>query len=147
MVDPHPRHLLGAGDPVGDADEVNGDLDVVLAARPDGVPDGLVIGGAEDVDHVGASLGRHLHLVGTRVHDLHVGHYRPSGEGPLQLPHGLHALALDEGRASLQPVGAALDGLSGDLHGPLEMHHVQGHLKYGSVHHGITLRGLTCLAT
>ena len=53
------------------------------------------------------------------------------GPAGLELAHGLQALALDERRAGLQPVGAAGDGFLGHLQGAGEVDEVQGQLQDG----------------
>ena len=75
-------------------------------------------------------LGGALHLGAAGVHGLHVGHDDPVRPAGLDGADGLQALALDEGGAGFQPVGASGDRLFGHLQGAGQVDEVESQLQH-----------------
>jgi hypothetical protein len=62
------------------------------------------------------------------VHRLHIRHDLLRRQGLLQLAHGVHPLALDEGGSGLYPVSTAVGRLQSYLDSPVQLQKIQGNL-------------------
>ena len=119
----------GARRRVRDADQVDADLHAVVPPGLDRVLERAVGRDAEDHHVRGARLRGDLDLHPSGVHRLHVGDDRDARERGPELADGLETLALDERRADLDQVDAALDRLARDAEGLRDVVFVERELE------------------